>query len=391
MTDDRQTAIADFKRSMKWIAIIAFLMVVGALSYIRLYEPLNATVVIATTLGVFFSVLLGCGLFAAAFFSDKSGLDQQVADATRSEREHRPVQGPPKGASHDRLSANQVRTGPGPHRTAVHARAERRSDPFDESGRLRSKDDRHRRPNPDGIAVDAEAGHIYWTNMGIPSRNDGSIERAELDGGNRTTIIRRASPSRRSRSTSIRWRQALLVRPRGDARDAREPRRLDSRDARRDRPRRRGPPRPDRWCVGITIDPEGGNSTGRRRAATMRASAHLPRRHRHAAGESAANRSDIELLFDRLPEPIDLDLDRVRPGPLLDRSRRSSARQHRQPRRIDEPARLRRLSSATSWRASALPSTSRATGCSSPTLPVSLYSADLDGSNRATCSRRKAT
>src|SRR5499426_4930008 len=42
---------------------------------------------------------------------------------------------------------------------------------------------------PDGIVVDARAGHIYWTNMGVPSRNDGSIERADLDGGNRRFIV----------------------------------------------------------------------------------------------------------------------------------------------------------------------------------------------------------
>src|SRR6185295_8846382 len=42
---------------------------------------------------------------------------------------------------------------------------------------------------PDGFVVDAEAGHIYWTDMGVPSRNDGSIERADLDGGNRQTIV----------------------------------------------------------------------------------------------------------------------------------------------------------------------------------------------------------
>lgn len=42
---------------------------------------------------------------------------------------------------------------------------------------------------PDGIVVDAEAGHIYWTNMGIPNLGDGSIERADLDGGNRRTIV----------------------------------------------------------------------------------------------------------------------------------------------------------------------------------------------------------
>src|SRR5438067_3992604 len=42
---------------------------------------------------------------------------------------------------------------------------------------------------PDGVVVDLEAGHIYWTNMGVPNKNDGSIERADLDGKNRVTII----------------------------------------------------------------------------------------------------------------------------------------------------------------------------------------------------------
>src|SRR5690348_17229900 len=42
---------------------------------------------------------------------------------------------------------------------------------------------------PDGIVVDAEAGHIYWTNMGVPNLNDGSIERADLDGRNRKVIV----------------------------------------------------------------------------------------------------------------------------------------------------------------------------------------------------------
>src|SRR5271156_972228 len=43
---------------------------------------------------------------------------------------------------------------------------------------------------PDGIVVDVEAGHIYWTNMGsTPSVNDGSIERADVDGKNRQFIV----------------------------------------------------------------------------------------------------------------------------------------------------------------------------------------------------------
>ena len=86
MTPDRQKAVAEFKRIMKWIAAIAVLMVVGALTYLHFTSSLDTNTVVATTLGVFFSVLLGCGLFAAAFFSDKSGYDQNVTDVTKSER-----------------------------------------------------------------------------------------------------------------------------------------------------------------------------------------------------------------------------------------------------------------------------------------------------------------
>ena len=71
---------------MKWIAIIAVLMVAGALTYLYLTSTLDVSTVIATTFGVFFSVLLGCGLFAAAFFSANSGYDQDVTDVTKSER-----------------------------------------------------------------------------------------------------------------------------------------------------------------------------------------------------------------------------------------------------------------------------------------------------------------
>src|SRR6266404_9166799 len=42
---------------------------------------------------------------------------------------------------------------------------------------------------PDGVAVDPDAGHLYWTNMGVPNRNDGSLERADIDGQHRTTIV----------------------------------------------------------------------------------------------------------------------------------------------------------------------------------------------------------
>ena len=78
--------MAEFRRIMKWIILIAALMVIGALGFLAATGELSTNVVIATVLGVFFSVLLGCGLFAAAFFSDKSGHDQRITDATKSHR-----------------------------------------------------------------------------------------------------------------------------------------------------------------------------------------------------------------------------------------------------------------------------------------------------------------
>jgi hypothetical protein len=82
MPKTRGEALAEFKRILKWIALAAVLMVAGAMIFLAMTGDLTRDMVIATTLGVFFSVLLGCGLFAAAFFSDKSGHDQSVSDAT---------------------------------------------------------------------------------------------------------------------------------------------------------------------------------------------------------------------------------------------------------------------------------------------------------------------
>lgn len=87
MPNERPSALAEFKRMIGWIALIGVLMTAGALWYLSLYGPLRLHMVIATIAGVFFSVLLGCGLFAAAFYSDKSGHDENVRDATTHDRD----------------------------------------------------------------------------------------------------------------------------------------------------------------------------------------------------------------------------------------------------------------------------------------------------------------
>jgi hypothetical protein len=53
-------------------------------------------------------------------------------------------------------------------------------------------------PIPDGIVVDVEAGHIYWTNMGIPNQSEGRSRREESqdDCSQRRNIHAQAAPSR---------------------------------------------------------------------------------------------------------------------------------------------------------------------------------------------------
>ena len=82
MKTREQRARHELKRTMMLICLIGLAMVAGALWYTSLFLPMTIVVVSATIGGVFGSVLLGCGLFALAFYSDKSGHDEQSRNAT---------------------------------------------------------------------------------------------------------------------------------------------------------------------------------------------------------------------------------------------------------------------------------------------------------------------
>ena len=87
MANSRAQAGREFRRMMKWIVLAGVMIVVAALVYLRVMDAWSIHAVIATILGVFFSVLLGCGLFALAFFSNKSGHDENVSSATSGQKD----------------------------------------------------------------------------------------------------------------------------------------------------------------------------------------------------------------------------------------------------------------------------------------------------------------
>jgi hypothetical protein len=163
---------------------------------------------------------------------------------------------------------------------------------------------------PDGIVLDLGKGHMYWTDMGVPDRNDGKIERADLDGRNRTTIIPEGATHTHKqihldgKSRKLYWSDREGMRVMRSNLDGSQIETLvqSGLDAdRRD---------PSNWCVGITVDADRGHiywtqkgPDNGERGRIFRANLDIP------SGENAAKRRDITVLFDGLPEPIDLELD----------------------------------------------------------------------------------
>lgn len=163
---------------------------------------------------------------------------------------------------------------------------------------------------PDGVAVDVEGGHIYWTNMGKPPVNDGSIERVDLDGSNRTTIVPPGgtfTPKQLHLDTVDRklyWgdREGMRV-MRCD---------LDGSNLETLVQTGVGEDRHDetKWCVGVAVDHVGGHLYWTQKGPSdaglgriLRAGIDIP------AAESAVHRGDVEVVFKDLPEPIDLEID----------------------------------------------------------------------------------
>jgi hypothetical protein len=170
---------------------------------------------------------------------------------------------------------------------------------------------------PDGVAVDVANGQVYWTNMGAPQGitqpNDGYILRANLDGSNVKTIVPMGGTHTPKQlkldlaHAKIYWcdREGMRVmRANTDGSSIETLVTVAPDTAGADMAN---------WAVGIALDLAGsklywtqkgaGPTNGAGQGSIRRAGLEAP------AGQDSTTRSDIEVLFSALPEPIDLDLD----------------------------------------------------------------------------------
>ncbi|HEX9513480.1 MAG TPA: hypothetical protein VF939_23480 [Puia sp.] len=167
---------------------------------------------------------------------------------------------------------------------------------------------------PDGIAIDAPKRHIYWTNMGEHwNQNDGFIERINFDGTDRTMIIPKGdtfTPKQIQldlKNDLMYWcdREGMRV-MRATLDGAHVTTLIEAGRGHADRNDE------TRHCVGIALDIDNGylywtqkGPTDAAKGRILRAGLALP------PCADPAYREDIEVLWDHLPEPIDLELNHL--------------------------------------------------------------------------------
>ena len=164
---------------------------------------------------------------------------------------------------------------------------------------------------PDGIAVDLAAGHIFWTGMGNPSADDGFVMRSNLDGSNVTTLVPAGgtyTPKQMrvdAAGGKLYWSDREGMKIQRSNVDGSNVEILvtvaTGATARMDA---------SNWCVGMALDTAGGWFYWTQKGGDNAGVGSIRRAHiAMPAGQTSVNRTDIEVLFAGLPEPIDIELD----------------------------------------------------------------------------------
>ncbi|KAF5630050.1 alcohol dehydrogenase [Fusarium sp. NRRL 52700] len=166
---------------------------------------------------------------------------------------------------------------------------------------------------PDGIDISKSAGKLFWTCMGTPSANDGAVLSCNVDGTDLKEIVPQGLVHTPKQLTVDNTNSKLYFADREGLRILRcnfdgselevlvqtgdwqvDEHQLD----------------PTRWCVGITISPSTGKFYWTQKGPPKGGKGRIFQANiDFQPSEDAKTRTDIEVLFQGLPEPIDLEID----------------------------------------------------------------------------------
>lgn len=149
--------------------------------------------------------------------------------------------------------------------------------------------------------------------MGVPTSNDGTVQSCKLNGSDIQSVIRAGAVHTPKQLIVDQVNDKLYFCDREGMRVLRS--NLDGSEYETliqtgDWKNDKDAADQSNWCVGISVNQKEGKFYWTQKGTSkggkgriFRANIHLPK------GQSAANRTDIELLFSGLPEPIDIEID----------------------------------------------------------------------------------
>ncbi|KAK5991879.1 3-hydroxyacyl-CoA dehydrogenase-like protein LAM1 [Cladobotryum mycophilum] len=166
---------------------------------------------------------------------------------------------------------------------------------------------------PDGLDISLKTGKLFWTCMGIPSANDGAVYSSSLDGTEVMAIVPEGKVHTPKQLTIDHVRSKLYFSDREGLRVMRcnfDGSELEVVIQSGDWQNSEEQAEQTRWCVGVSLSQttgkfywtQKGPSKGFKGRIFQANIDFLP-------GENAGNRTDVECIFQNLPEPIDLEFD----------------------------------------------------------------------------------
>ena len=169
---------------------------------------------------------------------------------------------------------------------------------------------------PDGIDVSTSTKRLFYTTMGKPSKNDGAVYSCNLDGSDLKEIVPQGSVHTPKQLTVDNENSKIYFSDREGMRVMRcnfDGSALETLIQAGDWRDEQHKSDQTRWCVGITVSPSTGKFYWTQKGFSKGGKGRIFRANiDFLPGENALNRTDIEVLFKNLPEPIDLEIDEAK-------------------------------------------------------------------------------